>query len=1021
MFGSAPTVPPIPLPASSTRLSVTNILKAVANAAEYLPSQGPITAFTMLNPMAAMEDLTFDDALKKVPEVFGCRSYLPESTYRRLLKQGRIREQDLYDVLKEQPVSEPESRVANLIQRIDIRLTVLRNAVLSGDDAELHWLLMESDVLSRFRAEASEETRTQLLADCRHWVAGMPSKIDDRQISDIVRRLNTTQAETNEWEAVCLRLMWHYSCAGVQQVRPVKAPALLGVRCNDLLSQATGKSPDDLVNDILIPFCANYLDQGFAEWSLPSRELGFLKSFCELFQSSGFLQRPWLRGLPEELKRMQSQYSDAAEWIQASLEDLGVTPETLDDSLRATLLALRGYAGMLWQTEVRPDRVQLPSPKGTLVEFLAVRLVLDRLATRFLARRILNGNAPLSGLTDHLRSQLPTHETRSSQHYAFRIFQCAQVNGWGPSVLAELSVSAWQELVDELAQFSQHERQRVFHSAFERRYACDAMDAVIARVSQPPRKPSSPLLQVTCCIDAREESFRRHIEEVSPDVQTYGVAGFYGIPMYYRGLGDADFTGLCPAVVKPCYWVTEESVYSMEEVARAKARARRMLGSATHRILGETTHSIGGAVVSALLGPLATAPLLGYTVFPGLTARLRRVARHFVAPPQVSRLQMDRDEFQEPGPSDDQTGFTVQEMAQLGGKLLRDIGLTENFAPIVLFLGHGSSCMNNPHTSAYRCGACSGGAGGPNARAMATMLNDRRVRRLLNEHGLYISDETHMLSGMHNTGTDEIMFYDLELLPGQHTRHMQKIRDILREACERNAQERCRRFESAEFDIAAGPAMLHVQDRSQNLAETRPEYGNCTNAMCLVARRERVRGLFMDRRAFLQSYDPTNDDAESSILAGILGAVIPVCEGINLLYTLSAIDPAGWGAGSKLPHNATSMLGVMDGAASDLRVGLPWQGVDIHEPMRLLCIVETTPEAMLDIMNRNPVIGRICRGGWVRLAVLSPDAPEILNFENGKFVPHVPRSRDIPSVPGSINWYRGSRDNLPFAIVDHGA
>jgi uncharacterized protein YbcC (UPF0753/DUF2309 family) len=277
-----------------------------------------------------------------------------------------------------------------------------------------------------------------------------------------------------------------------------------------------------------------------------------------------------------------------------------------------------------------------------------------------------------------------------------------------------------------------------------------------------------------------------------------------------------------------------------------------------------------------------------------------------------------------------------------------------------------------------------------------------------------------MLSGMHNTGTDEIMFYDLELLPGQHTRHMQKIRDILKEACERNAQERCRRFETADFDIAAGPAMLHVQDRSQNLAETRPEYGNCTNAMCLVARRERVRGLFMDRRAFLQSYDPTADDAESSILTGILGAVIPVCEGINLLYTLSAIDSAGWGAGSKLPHNATSMLGVMDGAASDLRVGLPWQGVDIHEPMRLLCIVETTPETMLNIMNRNPVIGRICRGGWVRLAVLNPDSPEIMTFSDGKFTPHAPRSRTVPSTPSSVKWYRGSRDNLPFAIVDPG-
>ena len=40
--------------------------------------------------------------------------------------------------------------------------------------------------------------------------------------------------------------------------------------------------------------------------------------------------------------------------------------------------------------------------------------------------------------------------------------------------------------------------------------------------------------------------------------------------------------------------------------------------------------------------------------------------------------------------------------------------------------------------------------------------------------------------------------------------------------------------------------------------------GHATNAMSIVGRREWTRGLFLDRRAFLTSYDPTQDDAESS-------------------------------------------------------------------------------------------------------------------------------------------------------------
>jgi uncharacterized protein YbcC (UPF0753/DUF2309 family) len=139
--------------------------------------------------------------------------------------------------------------------------------------------------------------------------------------------------------------------------------------------------------------------------------------------------------------------------------------------------------------------------------------------------------------------------------------------------------------------------------------------------------------------------------------------------------------------------------------------------------------------------------------------------------------------------------------------------------------------------------------------------------------------------------------------------------------------------------LSAVESLLHVQERAEDLAQTRPEYGNCTNEMCFVGRRSRIRGLYLDRRSFLMSYDKSQDTDKNMILARILGAVIPVCEGINMLYTLSAIDSSGWGSGTKLPHNVTSLLGVMDGAASDLRTGLPWQGVDIHEPVRILFIV----------------------------------------------------------------------------------
>jgi hypothetical protein len=177
--------------------------------------------------------------------------------------------------------------------------------------------------------------------------------------------------------------------------------------------------------------------------------------------------------------------------------------------------------------------------------------------------------------------------------------------------------------------------------------------------------------------------------------------------------------------------------------------------------------------------------------------------------------------------------------------------------------------------------------------------------------------------------------------------------------------------------------------------------------MCIVGRRERTRGLYLDRRSFMHSYDPSTDDADGTILGRILGAVVLVCKGINLQYFFSALDSRGCGTGTKLPHNVTSLLGVMDGAASDLRTGLPWQGVELHEPIRLLMAIETTPEVMRRIMARNEAIRRLIVNGWVQLALLDPESSQILIFIDGDFTHLRAASKDSSEcslVSGLVSW-----------------
>jgi uncharacterized protein YbcC (UPF0753/DUF2309 family) len=107
----------------------------------------------------------------------------------------------------------------------------------------------------------------------------------------------------------------------------------------------------------------------------------------------------------------------------------------------------------------------------------------------------------------------------------------------------------------------------------------------------------------------------------------------------------------------------------------------------------------------------------------------------------------------------------------------------------------------------------------------------------------------------------------------------------------------------------------------------------------------------------------------------------------------------------------------MDGAASDLRPGLPWQMVEIHEPVRLLFVIEATPKSMRSIMARNPGIQRLIDNGWVQLALLDPDSPQLHRFHQGDFAPYQPESTELPSALSSIDWYRGWREHLGYALI----
>jgi len=268
---------------------------------------------------------------------------------------------------------------------------------------------------------------------------------------------------------------------------------------------------------------------------------------------------------------------------------------------------------------------------------------------------------------------------------------------------------------------------------------------------------------------------------------------------------------------------------------------------------------------------------------------------------------------------------------------------------------------------------------------------------------------------MLDTCANTVNWYDVSRVPATHAEDLARLTSACDHACGADAQERCRRFDSAPASPTPAMARAHVEGRAVDLAQVRPELGHATNAVCIVGRRQLTRGLYLDRRAFLVSYDPDSDPV-GDVLTRTLAAVGPVASGINLAYYFSAVDRLRFGCNTKLPHNIAGLVGVMDGHASDLRTGLPWQTVEIHEPMRLLLVIDAPAERILAAADRLPGVKQLFTNSWVQLAVWN-DAGDLEVFDGSMFRPHERSRSRLPIVDRSISWFSGKRGHVPPAQI----
>jgi hypothetical protein len=767
------------------------------------------------------------------------------------------------------------------------------------------------------------------------------------------------------------------------------------------------RAVDEIIHPWLIRLCSVFLDQGMAYWPMPHRDQGFYAAVRMLFSRPGGIFPRYLAGLDEEFQRQQYFSFSAIDAVLDYLDASYFRESDWQDVLQSELLALPGWAGLIRQLEKDPALAPHQSMPCSLMDYLAVRLTMARVASRMGAAQAVPHESPLK-----------TAEKRRLSRAA-RVYDAARVLSLSADEINRLSTEEWLAFATEVKACNGLERRRILHLAYERWHERQILRGLAShrRYRGLHEVAGRPAAQAFFCIDEREESIRRTLEEVAPEVETFGTAGYFGIAVDYKGIDDAHGAALCPVVVKPKHKVREQPKAEDSELLETRRWRRKVLGLLKRNSYVSSRTLVRGWLSTIALGMLSAVPLIGHLLAPRRYAQLREWLNQAFLPEPRTELTLMRNTPRQPeAVTGLLTGFTPSEKADRVASVLRPAGLQHHFARIVLIVGHGSSSLNNPHESAHDCGACGGRRGGPNARLFAAMANRPEVRDQLRERGIDIPSDTWFVGSYHDTASDDMELFDLDQVPETHQPDVDRLRHALDEACAKNAHERVRRFESCPAHATPETALRHVEERSEHLAEPRPEYGHCTNAVCIVGRRSLTRGLFLDRRAFLVSYDAAQDPTNAS-LAALMAAVVPVAAGISLEYYFSFVDNQRYGCGTKLPHNVTGLVGVMDGHASDLRTGLPWQMVEIHEPVRMLFVVETTPQRIMHVVNASPSLRNLVENHWFRLATIDPSSGAVHIRRGPEFVEfHEPLER-LPVACSSAEWYSGKRQHLSMAWI----
>jgi len=565
------------------RLSIRSMVYV---ASEQIPYFWPMRTFIHHNPLHGMEDLPFEQAVQEGKRLLHGRVFLRRPIYQMYLEQGKVDRDNLVNQVSHYVAKRDAIPGIDLQQWLMALLTETEQKVITKHD-----IASDEDIQAAVNgqplAEATSSTSDNIVPHLRHELLG------DRPVYDTLDALYGTEI------------------------------------ANEL-------------DELVIKSCLDFFDEGQSVWSMPGRKRGFFKAWREVANRN---IRLYLRGM--DIKDILSEEDSPEGVIAHVMNTLGIPEERWVHYFTRELAQLHGWTGFIrWRWNAKNYYWSKTHP-ADLIDLVAIRLTfalallserqgehgyenittsapaiedaIEKNTAETYLRYELFGKTILPGMAKKVeqtlaRGKASQTEKVFSEYTAFKREHEAKTQAERLKTIAtrvnqldalqSLSTDDFNHLLDSLRMFEFCEGM-FWLRAMEAHAINHLLDGV--NVAPPQPREKRPFVQAMFCIDTRSERIRRHLESVG-DYHTYGIAGFFGVPMSFMELGKGSEMHLCPVLLTPKNLVLEMTVADAEDVHAVTA-----LEKAMH----ELKESVFGPFVTVeAIGLLFGFDMVGKTLMP---------------------------------------------------------------------------------------------------------------------------------------------------------------------------------------------------------------------------------------------------------------------------------------------------------------------------------------------------------------------------------------------------------------------